>query len=260
MTIAKQPRLYSGDIQIAILTSALAFEGYHEALNSTQLQFGFSNEPIRVTSNLKASWGTALASAIRPNPPTMTIGFNELPSEILAMQLLAETSALSVTGASVTDEDFVFVTGREDYFFDLQNEQVTEGSVVVQDDGDTITYTEGVDYRINYELGQISVIAGGAMAGSNATFHVDYDYGTYTGTRMQGNQKTTVNVRIKGCVYDIYTGRKGILTVANAALAPVDNIDFMNGEPVNAVFSGEMNVVSGLLGGAPMRFDDIDAA
>lgn len=51
----------------------------------------------------------------------------------------------------------------------------TEGTVVVTNEAHTVTYVETTDYVIDYTIGRIFAVSGGAIANSQ-TVHVDYTY------------------------------------------------------------------------------------
>jgi len=51
----------------------------------------------------------------------------------------------------------------------------TEGTVVVTNAAHTVTYVETTDYRIDYTVGRIFAVVGGAIANSQIV-HVDYTY------------------------------------------------------------------------------------
>ncbi len=86
------------------------------------------------------------------------------------------------TGFSVAVTDEVETAGAEDTWYDLANKNIIPGTVVVTDNPATVTYVEGTDYVIDYELGRIRPLAAGAINANDLL--VDY---TYHATRKGEN-------------------------------------------------------------------------
>jgi len=83
---------------------------------------------------------------------------------------------------TVASETFRAGLGTE---VDLANAKLTTGSVVVRSTSGTVTYREGVDYRIDYEKGRIEAIAGGAMIGGT-DYTASYTTATTSAVPAQG--------------------------------------------------------------------------
>jgi hypothetical protein len=91
------------------------------------------------------------------------------PVNIFFEQYADETGAAgTVTGETVT----LTALGTD---YSLAKKRVAFGSVTVTDSGDTTTYTEGTDYRIDYIAGTIRGLSGGAISPGD-TVKVDYDW------------------------------------------------------------------------------------
>ena len=81
-----------------------------------------------------------------------------------------ETQTAPYTASyEVDDEEF---TAAYDTPVKLAHTRIEQGSVVVTDG--TTTYTEGVDYVVDYENGTITVLSSGSMA-DGVTYQVDYN-------------------------------------------------------------------------------------
>jgi hypothetical protein len=79
--------------------------------------------------------------------------------------------------ATVTNED---VVADLDAWVDMDYKRVTPGTAVVTSDGGGVTYTEGVDYVIDYAGGRLMALSAAATIGDGD--HLDVDY-TYTAIR-----------------------------------------------------------------------------
>jgi len=94
----------------------------------------------------------------------------------------------------VTDEEVTIVA--LDTWYDLDYKRVQPGTVVVQDDSDTTTYTEGTDYAVDYGSGRIRALTGGSISASDV-LHVDYTYDALRLGEMQGIQKAKMTLSNK---------------------------------------------------------------
>jgi flagellar hook-associated protein 3 FlgL len=108
-----------------------------------------------------------------------------------------QTKPYSVT-YSVPAEGFAFV---DDEWLDLGNTRLASGSVVVSD-GVGGTFTEGVDYEIDYAAGRIRRLPAGAMA-VGTTYTVSYTSENVTGVTLDAPETTgLVNREIAPGVYE----------------------------------------------------------
>jgi hypothetical protein len=80
--------------------------------------------------------------------------------------------ALSSAATAITDEHF---TSAFDTWVYAAHPDFTRGSVLTRKSDNTVTYTVGVDYQIDYRRGAIKVLSGGTMLDATA-YHVSYTY------------------------------------------------------------------------------------
>ena len=78
------------------------------------------------------------------------------------------------TGYEVAVTDELETAGAEETWYDLANKNIVPGTVVVTDNPATVTYVEGTDYVIDYELGKIRPLSAGAINANDLL--VDYTY------------------------------------------------------------------------------------
>ena len=232
--------LLKGDVQIARLSSSLAFEGYNDVVNGTELTITPQSQEIERLSNMRESWGQTLDSAYKPQPTQIQLGVNDVPPYILGMTFLGDVTAINQTGDAVTDEVHTVSAATQDKWIQLDNQNiVAAGFAVTNTAGDT-TYVAGTDYEVNVRLGLLKVLSTGSIAVGD--IHVDYTKAVITGTRVQGGLQPTIYARILMDGYNIYTGEHGLLTVWRASLTPTSPINFFAAEPITAVFQGKIIV------------------
>lgn len=248
--------LFSGDIYLSRLSAAKAFNGrYIDPINGTSLAIQPNSEEIERISNMRRDWGQAKNSAFKPQPPTLTWGGDDMPSAVLSAAFLGNVTAINTAGATVTDENVVLASADLGEWVLLANRNLNAASVVVQDVTDTTTYVEDTDYEINYRLGLIRAIVGGAI--SAETLHVDYVHAPITGSLIQGGLNSTLDFRILNDGYNIFEGKNSVLTIWEATSTPSEAIDFFSGETLSATFNGKINNRSDQ--SEPYRFEDWDS-
>ena len=246
-------RLYKGDLYLAVLDSNLGFNGYLDPINGTQLEIGQTSEEIRVTSQKRANWGQALATAYKPNPASIKVAINEAPAEILRMAFLGDIADLSEGAGSVADESITLTAAKMDKWLDLSKRNITAAGFQVQDVTDTTTYVLNTDYEVNYRLGKIKILSSGSI-GSTDVIHIDFDHSAVSGKRIQGGLVQTINARLLLDGQNVFTGVDGILTVYQAALTPDTPIDFYSSEPISVGLTGTLTVPAGQ--DHPFDFED----
>ncbi len=77
-----------------------------------------------------------------------------------------------ITNSSISDE--VLTAGATGTAVNLINARIESGTVVLTDLSGATTYTEGVDYSVDYDVGTITPLSGGALA-SGTDYLASYD-------------------------------------------------------------------------------------
>ena len=67
------------------------------------------------------------------------------------------------------------IVSKLDKYVKLSHRKLTAGTVNVTNVAGTITYTEDIDYEVDYTIGRVKSIIGGLIA-NNQVVHVDYTY------------------------------------------------------------------------------------
>jgi hypothetical protein len=171
----------------------------------------------------------------------LSLTINEVDGPALGMALMGEVNTLNVAGGTVTDEN---VTAKLGVFVDLAQRNLTGASVVVQDDTDTTTYIEGTDYEINYALGWIQALPGGAIS-ADQVLHVDYAHGAISGQTIDGSTLTEIRGELVLDGRNLADGKELVIKVDEAILASDSEVDFMSDDFVELELSGNMKTLAG---------------
>lgn len=119
----------------------------------------------------------------------LTIETLEISPEMLQRAYLGALNRAGTTAGAITAEA-VTITAL-DTAYPLSVKFV--GNVVVKDDTDTTTYTEGTDYTVNYDAGMVTALSGGAISASDIV-HVDATNSAYDDITIEG----FINSKLEG--------------------------------------------------------------
>ena len=140
-----------------------------------------NSERKDATVKARANRGKVIASTVVGAASSVQVTLRNCPTHILADALGASIADFAFSAASVSSEA---VTAPEPgQWKKLAQKHITAATVVVTGTGGTPTYTEGTDYEINYRIGAIRPIIGGAISAA-AALEVDYDHTAPTGKTL----------------------------------------------------------------------------
>jgi hypothetical protein len=132
-------------------------------------------EEAEQTSDLSLPYSVARAVIAEAVPQLVAVSIFDVgltdrsPTRIYFEKYEHETGVEN----DVVDENVTITT--LDTWYDLAHQRLQPGTVVVQDDTDTTTYTEGTDYVIDYGEGKILALSGGSISATDVS-HDDYTY------------------------------------------------------------------------------------
>lgn len=189
----------------------------------------------------KDQYGQITAAIAIPSPSELNIVIANFDRKSLAMGLMGDDIDLTVGAGTSTDESVVAKLG---VFIDLAAKNITAESVVVTDDPMTQTYVEGVDYEVNYAIGMIKAVAGGAIAADQGLL-VDYSNNAIDGFTVNGSTRPQVQGEVRLDGRNLSTGKDMIITIDRALLVSDGEIDFMSDEFVEIGMTGRMETLLG---------------
>ncbi|PHS23506.1 MAG: hypothetical protein COA83_09720 [Methylophaga sp.] len=202
----------------------------------TKVAFKPESERKELLSREKDTDGQVLGTLTQGKPTGIDIDFNVLDGLSLAIALMGSIEALVVAGGTATDEA---VTAVVDTYIDLASQNITAASVVVQDATDIITYAEGSDYEVNYALGWIKPISGGAIS-ANDVLHIDYAHGAISGQRINGSTDVEVRGEFTLDGQNLESGKDVTVVIDEVVLASSGEVDFMADDFAGVQLSGSM--------------------
>jgi hypothetical protein len=128
------------------------------------------------------------AEIVKSQDFNVSFEIDELRIETLEKFVLASRTDANITAGSVTDEAINSV--KQGFWYKLAHEKIkrTPAPVVTDDASSPTTYTENVDYVIDYEAGAIYIVPDGNIT-DGTNLKIDYSYDAMTKTTLQSGEK-----------------------------------------------------------------------
>ncbi len=183
--------------------------------------------------------GQVITSATLPGKTNIALTINQLDAENMAMAFLGDVSTFTQTSGSVTSE---VATAHADKYTELAKEAIS--NVVVKDDSDTTTYTEGEDYIVHERLGMIKVLSSGAIA-DGAVLHVSYDHAAVTASKIVGGTSPIIRCRLLLDGKNYVNGKNCKVLVYNVRLKPNTEVDFLSDDFLPLELTGVCEIPEG---------------
>lgn len=180
------------------------------------------------------SYGQALDSVAINKPPKISIEIDEARAENLALALKGTIEVVDVASGSVSGES---ITAAHDAYVALEYENVS--NVVVKDETDTTTYTEGTDYEVNTRMGWIKVLSTGSIADGD-TLHVSYDYGAKKAYKIKGSKQAEILCQIVLDGENVVNNKRCRVKVYQAKVRPSAEVDFLADDYVKISLEGTL--------------------
>ncbi len=242
MTDANVQFFLAGDVYLDIFDANNQPLGLIGPMNGETVAAKPEADRIDQLSKMRDSYGQVRNSVNLPKPSTLTLALRDVPTEVLAMALGGSVVDVNETAQTVTDESVTAKLGR---WVDLQYRNINAGSVVVTDSGGTITYLEGTDYEINYHLGLIRAIEGGAITDGQSLL-VDYATSAVTGKRITAMTRSQFKCRILVDGVNMADDNKQVhAEIYRATLTADGEIDLLAEEHLTVSFTGTMETPAG---------------
>jgi len=216
------------------------YQGYHYIGNATKFEIKENTEKKERVSKDRSNYGSALNTVFIKKPAECNITLDDLDKDNLALIFLGNTSAVSVAGASVTDE---VVTGYKDKILQTAHRNIS--AVVLTNSAASTTYVLDTDYQItDAKLGLIKVLAAGAIADAQS-LKIDYTYGAMTSNKVAGGTNSSIIVQVLFDGVNQADQALAIVNVLEAVLSPTTGVDFLADNFTSIELAGVANVPAG---------------
>jgi hypothetical protein len=244
--------LVAGNFFVDRLNAQGQSTGIVGPINTTKLAVkAEADEKVRA-SKKKESYGQALSVVKIAKPVQVEWMFDDQPAELIAMALLGDTQVLNEGSGTLTDEALTLPDNQR--WAQLPKTNFAKLGFAVKKD--TTTLVLGTDYAVNYALGLVRAVKGGAVEAGGA-ITVSGQHNAISGTLIKGGINAQVRARIFGEGTNLETGKPITLDIFDASLAPTSAVDFAASEFVSATLSGKAQLVAGK--DYPFEYAELDA-
>ena len=234
--------LGAGDVYARLYSPALGdYEQWVGPFETSKFEIKPNSDLKEMTSRGRATYGQVIESVPLPKPADMSVTFAEVNKESIAMALFGTATDLNQGSGTVTDEVVVADLGK---WVKLAFGNIATAGFTVSHTSGTPNYVLGTDYEVNYRLGMLRVLAGGAIADA-ASLKVDYTYNAVTGTKVAGGTQTQVRAQFKLDGVNFADQLPVIVDVWEAVLTPDSAFDFLQNDFAEIALKGRLKTPAG---------------
>ena len=237
--MSQNAQLFAGDLYISFEKTPGVF-GPAQLIRTDLLSVTTPSTKKTKKSKNRSDYGQAFASYQLPDPTEFAITLNEIGRDLLAVQLSGEVEALTVAGGAFAD---LPVVAALDGWVDIGRKNIAVAGFSVKNTAGTTTYAKDVDYEINYRLGKLKAIAGGAIAEALA-LKVSGTASATTGTRINGARKHQHVLKIEGDLLNLLSGKDSEFLAQRAVVTSDQAFDFLQSDIAELKLKGTLEVPS----------------
>ncbi|WP_046005783.1 hypothetical protein [Pseudoalteromonas rubra] len=244
--------LVAGNFFIDRLNAQGQSLGIFGPINMTKLTVKTDADTVTRPSKKKESYGQALDDVKIAKPAEVACEFDDQPAELLALALMGKVKALNEGSGTVTDEAKTLPANQG--WLELGHKNLATDGLVVKQGSTPLTL--GTDFEINYALGMIRSVEGGAVA-AGGSITVTYQHNARSGKTIEGGMESQVRARIFGEGTNLANGKAIELEIFDASMMPDKEIDFAASEFVSGGLSGTAKLPQGKT--SPFTYTELDA-
>jgi hypothetical protein len=224
----------TSDVFIDVLTDEGVATGLQLKGNCRSLSLKTDSERKEQIGSGRSNYGKVIASVTIPKPSSMSFSLDQVDQDMFAMAFFGSNAAFTQASGTLTDSPVVTIADR---FVEIGKLQLS--SVVVKNEAGTVTYVLGTDYELNVTLGLIKALSTGAIT-SGATVEISATHAAINGTKMRAMTKSNVRLRMVLDGQNYADGRRFILTIHRARLAPSGDIAIQGDNWMEAKFDATL--------------------
>lgn len=234
--------LGAGDLYARVYNPVTAaYDQWAGPFEASKFEIKPNSDLKEMTSRGRSTYGQVIESVPLPKPADMSVTLSEVNKESIAMALFGTTAALNQGSGSVTDEVVVASHGK---WVKLAHGNIATAGFVVSHTSGAPNYVLGTDYEVNYRIGMLRVLAGGAIADA-ASLKVDYTYNAISGTVVSGGTQTQVRAQFKLDGVNFADQLPVIVDVWEAVLTPDSAFDFLQNDFAEIALKGRLKTPAG---------------
>jgi hypothetical protein len=241
----------AGDIYVNRIDPITAlFVGWAYAGDASKFAIKGNSKIKERESKSRDGYGQVVETVAIASPADLSITFAEVNKENLTLAFMGSLSAINQGAGNLVDEVLTFKTGG--YGVQATKQNLAEAALTVKSSDGVTTYVKDTDYTVNYRLGIVFPVAGGALA---AAITADADgslpikltaaYNAMTGSKIAGSKNAQLRCAIKFDGKNHADGLPAIVNVWEAVLTPSGEFDFLKDDWNDVQLSGRMKTPVG---------------
>lgn len=232
--------LGAGDLYIARQVDGV-FGDFEGPFSADKFEIKPSVDLKEQSSKGRSTYGQVTASVALAKPTELTVELTQVDKVTLAYALLGSTAVLTQASGSATAEA---VTAKLDKWVDLAKRRIGATGFVLTNVGASITYVEGVDYKVNRNLGMLLCTEAGAIV-ADAPLLATYTYGASNGTRIKGVTNTQIVAKFRLDGINLSDSTPCVVNVHQGVIAASSAFDFLASNFAQVKLPGKMVTPSG---------------
>lgn len=234
--------LGAGDLYIARYNPATSqFDDFQGPIESTKFEIKPKVDMKEMTSKGRTTYGQVIESVPIPKPFEFTVDFAEVSGETLVTAFLGTKTALNQGSGTMTN---INVTLNGTSWGQIGHMNIATAGLTVKDPTGTTTYVKDTDYVINYRLGQLQRVAGGAITDGEIV-KVSGTYNAVTGSQIAGGTNAQIRAKFRFDGKNFADGLPCIVDVWEAVIASDKAFDFLANDFAQVSLTGRLKTPVG---------------
>jgi len=234
--------LGAGDLYIARYNPATAlFDAFKGPYEATKFEIKPNVELKELSSRGRSTYGQVIESVALAQPSEFTVDLPEVNRESLSIALLGTDSAINTAAGTITDEAAVAKLGA---WIELSKSNFAQAGFAVKNQAGTTTYVLGTDYEVNWRMGWVRVLSGGAIA-DGAQLKVSGSYNAVTGTQIRGATNSQIRAKFRLDGINFADQLPVIVDVFEAVIAANSAFDFLQNDFASISLPGRLKTPVG---------------
>ncbi|MFJ1255973.1 hypothetical protein [Cupriavidus sp. CuC1] len=234
--------LGAGDLYIArynpVTAAYDAFQGPYEA---KKFEIKPSVDIKDLASRGRSTYGQVIETVTLPKPTEFTVELPEVNKESLAIALLGTTVDINTAAGTMTDQP---VTAKLGSWSELPNTNFSQTGFAVKNAGGSVTYVLGTDYEVNWRMGWIRPLTGGAIA-DGASIKVSGAYNAVTGTQINGSTNSQIRAKFRLDGINFADQLPVIVDIYEGVVASNSAFDFLQNDFATVTLPGRLKTPVG---------------
>jgi hypothetical protein len=238
--------LGAGDLYIARYnpTTALydAFQGPYEA---KKFEIKPSVDIKDLASRGRSTYGQVIETVTLPKPTEFTIELPEVNKDSLSIALLGTDSVLNTAGGTITDEVAVAHLGaKAGGWSELSKTNFAQAGFTVKNQAGAVTYVLGTDYEVNWRMGWIRPLVGGAILDGDS-LKVTGTYNAVSGTQIRGSTSNEIRARFRLDGVNFADNLPVLVDIYEGVVAANSAFDFLQNDFATISLPGRLKTPAG---------------